>query len=347
MPYTDNVVVIGGAGFIGSHLTSQLREAGCHVTVVSRSAGLGRKDEPGLRYFRSGVADSARIDNAIEGASVVYHLAMGGGPTWEDFKRDFIDGAANIARSCQKHGVRRLLFTSSISALYLGEHGKLYESSGADKKPKSRCFYSRGKIEAERLLLKLHRTEGLPAVILRPAIVLGPGGMLAHGALGHAASDTCILGWGEGNNPLPCVLVQDVAKALLLAKDAPGIEGKSFNLSGDIRPTAKEYVDLLRERTLRNFRFYPRNVRQMGAMEWALWAIKAAARNRDNVRVSYRDLLSLTMAADLDCSEAKALLGWKPESDREVFFREAIDSHLKPVKPGDLRLQHTVAAGAV
>ena len=343
MSQADNVVVIGGAGFIGRHLTSQLRDAGCDVTVVSRSAGLGR-EEPGLRYFRAEVADAARIDKAIEGATVVYHLAMGGGTTWQDYKRDFIGGALNIARACQKHGVRRLLFTSSISALYLGRPGKLYESPEADPRPRGRTFYSRGKVEAERALLKLHRTESLPLVILRPAIVLGSGGMLAHGALGHAASDTCILGWGDGNNPLPCVLVQDVARALVLAKDAPGIEGKAFNLSGDIRPTAREYVALLRERTLRNFRFYPRSLLAMGALEWVMWGIKAAARKSVNSRVSQRDLQSLSMAADLDCSQAKQLLGWEPVSDPEAFFREAIDSHLKPFKPGDLRLQqHAVA----
>jgi nucleoside-diphosphate-sugar epimerase len=245
----------------------------------------------------------------------------------------------NIARACQKHGVRRLLFTSSIAALYLGKPGKLYESDGPDKKPNSRCLYSRGKIFAEQALLKLHRSEGLPVVILRPAIVLGRGGMLAHGALGLEASGTCILGWGSGDNPLPCVLVQDVANALLLAKDAPGVEGKCFNLSGDIRPTAKEYVAVLRERTLRNFRFYPRSMRQMGLMDGAIKAIKAVLRKSDKLVTTYRDLVSLTMATDIDCSQAKELLGWKPEADREAFFREAIDSHLKPIKPGDLRLQ--------
>lgn len=344
MPRTDNVVVIGGAGFIGSQLTSQLRGAGCEVTVVSRSAGLGRRDEPGLRYFRAEVADSARIDAAIEGASVVYHLAMGGGENWDAYKRDFIGGALNIARSCQKHGVRRLMFTSSIAALYLGRPGKLYESSGPDKRPNSRCLYSRGKIEAERVLLKLHRSEGLPVVILRPAVVLGRGGMLTHGALGHGASDTCILGWGDGTNPLPCVLVQDVASALVLAKDAPGVDGKCFNLSGDIRPTAREYVSELRARTMRNFRFYPRSIRQLGLMDGAIKVVKALVGKRDALPTTYRDLVSLTMAADLDCSQTKELLGWKPESDREAFFREAIESHLKPIKPGDLRLTATALA---
>ena len=180
MSHTDNAVVIGGAGFIGRTLTSQLRALGCTVTVVSRSAGLGQQDEPGLRYFRAAVADSARIDEAIEGASVVYYLAMGGGTTWADYERDFIGGALNIARSCQKHGVRRLLFTSSISALYLGKKGKLYESVNADPKPLARSFYSRGKIETEKALINLHKAEGLPVVILRPAIVMGRVGCRAR-----------------------------------------------------------------------------------------------------------------------------------------------------------------------
>ncbi len=333
----ERVVVIGGAGFIGRQLVNQLRNQGNEVVVVSRSAGQGQPVEPGLTYYRADVADQERVALSIEGASVVYHLAMGGGSTWADYVRDFIGGARNIARACQRYGVRRLIFTSSISALYLGKRGKLYERDGPDPKTEERSFYSRGKIEAEKALLDLHRSEKLPVVILRPAIVLGRGGMLAHGALGESASDTCILGWGTGENPLPCVLVQDVARALVLAKDAPGVEGKSFNLSGDIRPTAREYVELLRQYTRRNFRFYARSVPVMGLNEWGRWAIKAAVRKPNNVRVSYRDLKSLTMAADLDCSEAKTLLGWNPETDREAFLREAIGSHLKPFAPGDLR----------
>lgn len=109
-------VVVGGAGFIGRHRTAQLREQGCRVTVVSRSAGLGQPEEAGLRYFRAEVADKERITQALEGASVVYHLAMGGGATWADYERDFIGGAVNIAEACQRFGVRRLIFTSSISA---------------------------------------------------------------------------------------------------------------------------------------------------------------------------------------------------------------------------------------
>jgi nucleoside-diphosphate-sugar epimerase len=339
----DEVVVIGGSGFIGRHLTKQLLDAGSSVTVVGRSAGLHAAQHSALRYVRSNVADADEIADAIEGASVVYDLSMSPSTRWADYQRNYIEGAWNVARACQKHRVRRLIYASSIAALYLGARRRLTEADGPDPKAAGRSFYSRAKIAAEQLLMNLHRTEKLPAVILRPAIVLGPGGMLAHGALGMAFSDTCILGWGRGNNPLPCVLARDVARAMILAKDAPGIEGMAFNLAGDIRPTAEEFVRILRERTLRNFRFYPRNVWAMGASDFLIAMLKVLLRKsgdpENNNRNSFRDLRSLTMASDLDCSAARKLLGWQPETGRDVFFREAIDVHLKPFDPGDLRLE--------
>lgn len=338
MSQPEHVVVIGGAGFIGRHLTERLRAAGSNVTVVGRSARPAQGERSGVRYIPASVADAGRIREVIAGASVVYDLSMGGGLTWADFERDFIQGARNVAAACREHRVRRLIYTSSISAIYLGRASKLTESSGPDPRVGERTFYSRAKAEAEKLLLELHRCEQLPVVIVRPAIVLGAGGMLAHGALGLSVSNTCILGWGQGRNPLPCVLARDVAEAMVLAKDAPGVDGRTYNLAGDIRPTAQQFVEILRRRTRRNFRFYPRRLVTMRAMEGIISMVKSMV-GKPAAGLAYRDLESLTMAADLDCSAAKQQLGWTPENDPDVFFREAIDVHLKTFDSGDLRLE--------
>jgi nucleoside-diphosphate-sugar epimerase len=335
VPPTEKVVVIGGAGFIGRHLTKYLLEAGCEVTVVSRTAGL--KQQPGLRYVRATVADADKMMEVCEGATVVYDLSSGGGATWADYERDYIHGSANVARACLKHGVRRLIYTSSISALYLGGRRKVMESEGADPKSEERNAYARAKAAAERVLLKFHAQEKLPVVIVRPAIVLGPGGFLIHGALGNAVSATCLLGWGKGDNPLPCVLARDVAGAMMLAKDAPGVDGKAFNLSSDVRPSAQEIVAYIREKTLRNYRFYPRSLWVMGLSSFVINTIKKMLHKP--CYETFRDLKSNGLTADLDCSSAKKLLGWRPETDRKVFFEEAFGSHVKPVPPGDLRLE--------
>ncbi|MBV9407140.1 MAG: NAD(P)-dependent oxidoreductase [Acidobacteriaceae bacterium] len=339
MSQPDKVVVVGGAGFIGRRLTKLLLETGNRVTVVSRSAGSRRSHHPRLEYQTGNVSDAARMLEITEGASAVYELSLGGGQHWADYEREVIGGAVNCARACLHHGVRRMIYASSIAALYLGRGGNIRDTDANDANHPKRGMYSRGKSLAERKLFEMHVRDGLPVVIFRPGVVVGPGGALAHYAIGERPSDTCILGWGRGNHPLPFVLVDDVAQAMFLAKDAPGVEGMSFNLVGDVRPTAAEYVQYLRQRTLRNFRFYPRSVWLIQAAELTRWSAKKLARKRDNVLSPYRDLKTLTMTTQFDCSESKRLLHWKPVADREEFLRQAIDSLLTPIPAGDLRLE--------
>ncbi len=337
MAEREEVLVIGGAGFIGSRLVSVLAASGCRVRVMSRHAGAGRQ-EPGVRYFRGEVADQNAVRAAVAGTAVVYQLAMGGGETWEEYRRDFVEGTGHVARACQEHGVRRLIFASSTAALDLARKGRLDESAGADPEPESRNFYSRGKIEAERLLLQLHARERLPVVILRPALVVGRGGQLTHAGAGFWREDICCVLWGKGRHPLPFVLVDDVAQAFLAAKDAPDIEGLAFNLAGDVRPSSVEYVRLLAERSLRNYRVYPQSLVKMQAIAIFKWVIKKLVRKPGATWPNYHDLKCNAVFAQLDCSLAKRMLGWKPTDSFEVFVREAIDLHLPPIHPDDPRL---------
>ena len=274
----------------------------------------------------------------IEGALYVCDLSMGGGATWADFERDYIGGAANVAQACLQHGVRRLLYTSSIAALFLGSGKPVDEEDGCDPLPLKRGFYGRAKIGAERALLNLHASHNLPVVIFRPGVVVGPGGMLVHGALGDSSSETSIVGYGRGTHPLPWVLVEDVASAMFLARNVPGIEGKAFNLAGDVRPTAVEFIAELRRRSRRNFRFIPRAIWKMALAEYSRWGLKALMHKPGNVLVGMRDTRQLQFSSFLVNSQAKALLGWKPVSDSEEFYRQTIDCHLPPLHPGDLRL---------
>jgi nucleoside-diphosphate-sugar epimerase len=133
------------------------------------------------------------------------------------------------------------------------------------------------------------------------------------------------------------VLVQDVAAALVLALDAPGIEGKTFNLGGDVFLSAREYIHLAGERTLRNFRYCPQNLTLFSTKVILKTAVKKML-GRSGEHQYYRDIVSSAMFSQIDNRAAKQQLGWKPNADLEVFIREAIDCHADPVLPGDLRL---------
>ncbi len=340
MPQSERVVVIGGAGFIGKRLTGLLANDGCHVVVVSRSSGARRSTDPRIEYQSGAITDRARMSEVTAGASVVYDLAMSAGAVWADWEREVIAGGINVAEACLENGVRRLIYTSSIAALYLGKPGTVSEFTlSNDASCKDRADYCRAKGVVENKLLEMHRSRHLPIVIARPAVVMGLGGMLVHPALGDRVSDICLLGFGRGKTPLPCVLVDDVAKALLLMKDAPNIEGLTFNLAGDVRPSASEFVSVLRERTHRNFRFYPRSMLGICGGELSRYLVKKLARKPGNRMVSFRDLRSGTLVTQLDCSQAKQKLGWQPVADREEFFRQAVDVFLKPIPATDIRLE--------
>ena len=337
MSKTDHIVVIGGTGFIGSRLVQLHLDSGNSVTVVSRTANSSGPAIRGLEYVRGEAADEQCMRSVINGASVVYDLAMGGGKGWASYQRDFVDSVRGIAQACTDFGVKRLIYASSSVALYLGDRRTITESDESDPKPEARSYYSRAKILAEQLLMDWHAKNGLPVTIMRPCFVVGRGGFLSHGGLGIWPSDTWCIRLGKGLDPLPFVLVQDVVQALFSAAWAPGIDGMAFNLAGDVRPSAVEFISWCTERSLREIHFRPTSLTWFYSVSLAKWSIKRVG-GAEGWFPSYREFKSAAMYSDIDCSAAKRLLDWRPNADVEYFIHEAINSHLAPVHPHDLRL---------
>lgn len=336
MAKRDSVLVIGGTGFIGRVLVAQLLERGCTVRVLTRRAHV--PSDGSVTYVQGDVSDRDSIRRACDGIDVVYDLSMAFGETWEDFERTIIHGAENVAQVVLEKGIRRHIYTSTIAGLHLAKNGTIDESAGADPKPELRSWYAQAKIRAEEVLNKLHKERALPVVIFRPGIVVGVGNQLSHPGIGVWVSPTVCSVVGPGTSPLPMVLVEDVAQALVLAKDAPGVDGKTFNLAGDVRPSAAEYVAIAAERSKRNFRLAPSSPYGIQAFRTVVWLGKKALGRKDNVWQSWHELKNAPQRTWLDCSAAKTQLGWKPVADRDEFVRRAIDCHLRPLHPADLRL---------
>ena len=334
MAKPDCVLVIGGSGFIGRVLVAQLLGRGCDVHVLSRQKRRG----DGVTWHQGDVTDRQSIVAASHGADVVYDLSMAFGETWNDYLKSFVQGAENVAHVVLDRGIRRLVYTSTIAGLHLARFGTITEEEGADRRPELRSWYARAKIMAEESLNRLHHDRGLPVVIFRPGIVVGVGNKLSHPGIGVWVSPTCCSVVGDGRTPLPMVLVEDVAQALVLAKDKPGVDGRTFNLAGDVRPSAVEYCELAAERSKRNFRVSPSSALATQAFRTAVFLGKLALRRKDNVWQSWHELKGAPQRTWIDCSAAKELLGWRPVADRDEFVRRAIDCHLGPLHPGDLRL---------
>jgi uncharacterized protein YbjT (DUF2867 family) len=153
-----NVLVVGGSGFIGSALCTELDERGHEVTALSRSPEEGDLPQ-GVETVAGDVTAYDSIEGAFEGQdAVVYLVALSplfkpkGGLTHE---KVHLGGAENTIEACEEHGIDRLVHMSAL---------------GAD--PDARTEYLRTKGDAERLV----KESGLDWTIFRPSVVFGDGG---------------------------------------------------------------------------------------------------------------------------------------------------------------------------
>jgi len=238
-----------------------------------------------------------------------------------------VGGSVAAAEAALAAGAERFVYVSSIAALYVPDAGggEVRDDHPLDPRPEARDLYSRGKVETERALRRLHREERLPLVVVRPGIVLGGGAPLQHPGLGLWVRGAHCIGWGRGDHPLPIVTAGDVADALaaLLARPGSELEGRALNLCSRAPLSAAELVAAFAAATGRALRFHPRPLAVSQAAEVGKWLLKRVGGRRAPFP-SYRDLAARELRASFGSETARELLGWRPVEQREAFLREVL-----------------------
>ena len=325
-----DVAVLGGTGFIGTHVVQRFVDAGLRVSVMARNT----RNLPAIFQHEQVTVHSGDISNpddlarAIDGAKRVVNLAHGGGgATFEAVQRAMVGGAATVARVCEQEGVTRLVHVGSIASLYLGpQEEPVTGATPPDPQAAKRADYARAKALCDRMLLEKYDRDGFRVVILRPGVVVGEGSSPFHSGVGLYNNEQHCIGWNKGENPLPFVLVEDVAEACYRACQAEAIAGRCYNIVGDVRPNARDYTAELASALGRKLRYHPQSAKWLWLEDMAKWVVKRAT-GRKVPMPSQRDFLSRGMAAAFDCSDAKQDLGWTPVADPERFSERAIRVH--------------------
>ncbi|HMV67180.1 MAG TPA: NAD-dependent epimerase/dehydratase family protein [Myxococcota bacterium] len=166
------ILITGGAGFVGRHLVDALADRGDQVTCVDLRAKPWRDD---VTFAEADIRDAERIAALCEGQDVVIHNA-----SLVHTKRNLVGqvwdvnlgGARNVVAGCRAHGVRKLVYISSASAVYEGRDIE----NGDERMPYSsvsQAPYADSKIAAEKELLGLSGPD-LAVVSLRPHVIFGP-----------------------------------------------------------------------------------------------------------------------------------------------------------------------------
>ena len=314
---------------IGTEVVRRLRNAGLTVSAMaSNTVNLPEVLTGGVNLRRGDIRSSDDVSAAVAGARFVINLAHGGGgASWEAIRDAMVDGAEIVARACLKAGTERFIHIGSIAALYLGpQPGRITGATPPDLQYSVRGDHARAKALCDVRLLELYRDEKLPLCILRPGLVVGERISPFHSGLGFFNNEQHCIGWNDGRNPLPFVLVEDVAEAIYRALKAPGIEGHCYNLVGGVRPNARDYFAEPACALERPLQLHPKSPLRALWRGKGKWIVKRAT-GRHTATPSLRDLLSRGLKAEFDCSDAMRDLGWQPTNDRETFIRRAILVH--------------------
>jgi 2-alkyl-3-oxoalkanoate reductase len=226
-----NALVTGGGGFLGGAIVRRLVARGDKARSLSRGR-YAELDALGVEQHQGDMTDPAAADAAVAGCDVVFHVAAKAGVwgPYADYYRANVVGTQHILDACRKHGVRRLVFTSSPSVVFDGRDMEGVDES-APYPTHYEAAYPKTKAEAERRMLAANGPD-LATVALRPHLIWGPGDnhlvprILERGRAGRLRRI------GRANKLIDGVYIDNAADAHLLAADrlAPGspIAGKAY-----------------------------------------------------------------------------------------------------------------------
>ncbi|MBX3710754.1 MAG: NAD-dependent epimerase/dehydratase family protein [Lysobacter sp.] len=311
LPPAD-ALVTGAAGFLGKAVVAALRAQGRTVRVLVRRPVAAYRDDEGMQTVIGDLGDPRIVDHAVAGAAVVYHVgaAMRGGP--RDFEAGTIWGTRNVLDACRKHATTRLVYVSSMSVFdHAGRRSGdvLTEDYRFEPHPQLRGAYTQTKLTAEQMVADAIVKEHLPAVILRPGQIFGPGAeqVTPNGTIALAGRWIAI---GSGAQALPLVYRDDTVDALLLAGTSLQALGRIFNLVDTDSVDRGTYLRRCKAKL-------GTSLKLMWMPEWVFMCLAIGvellgkALKRDVPLTRYR-VRSLRPLANFDTTAAREVLGWTP-----------------------------------
>ncbi len=255
-------VLIGGAGFVGSHLIEQLVAGGVEEIVVFDNFTRGTRqnlaafEKSGrVKIVEGDILDREAVEKVVDGAAGVYHLAASWLLQCVDDPRAGLQtnvvGMFNVMNACQVAKVPRLVFSSSASVY----GNALSKQMGEDHPLNNRTFYGATKIAGEQLLRSFAEQHNLNYVALRYFNIYGPrqdysGAYVSviMKVLDRIDAGERPIVYGDGSQAYDFIYVGDVARSNILAMQSKASD-EAINICTGVKTSIRELVNMLLELT--------------------------------------------------------------------------------------------------
>lgn len=231
----DKVLVTGATGFVGSAVARRAQQDFAVRALVRPGSDRRNVAGCGFELVEGDMLDAASLERACEGVRYVFHVAA----DYRLWARDMREihhnnraGTANVMEAALRHGVERVVYTSSVATLDAkGASAPVDETRRLDE-ANAIGAYKRSKVAAERLVEGMVAERALPAVLVCPSTPIGPrdvkptptGRLIVEAASGRVPAFV--------DTGLNFVHVDDVAEAHLLAL-RHGVIGERYIAGGD------------------------------------------------------------------------------------------------------------------
>lgn len=219
------ICILGGGGFVGSHLTAQLAKTGVSILIPGRRRiDLRHLDVlPSITTVEADIHDPAQLEKLFQGCDAVINLVGILHGSAAEFERVHAELPAKVVAACRATGVRRLLHMSALGA-----------SADSDS------LYQKSKARGEAIVLA---AEDLHPTIFRPSVIFGPDDNFLN-LFAKLFSLTPVLPLASAKARLQPIHINDVARAFTLSLNNPETWNQAYTLCGDTVYTLEELVRL-------------------------------------------------------------------------------------------------------
>jgi len=257
-----NVLVIGGAGFIGSFVVQELLKQDVKKVVIYDNSARGKMtniaevlqdDRCSVFPLGGDIREVDILNQAMQGIDYVFHLAAMWLLHCKDFPRTAfhvnIEGTFNVLEACINNNIQKLIYSSSASV-----YGDAVEVPMTETHPfNNKNFYGSTKISGEAMCTAYHDRYGLDIIGLRYMNVYGPNqdqhaaytGVIPIMLNKIDANETPVIN-GDGSQAYDFIYVEDVARFNVAALESE-VRFGFYNVGTEIQTTIKDLCDTILE----------------------------------------------------------------------------------------------------